>query len=65
MAAGMSPISSRNSVPPSRLLEGAGAVRGGAREGAADVAEQLAFEQVGGDRRAVDGDERPRPAAAP
>ena len=35
-----------------------------AREGAALIAEQLGFQQVLGDRRAVDGDEFARPARA-
>ena len=54
----MSPTSSRNSVPPSRLLEQPGAVPVGAGERALDVAEQLRLEQRLGDRRAVLGDER-------
>ena len=54
----MSPISSRKSVPPVALLELADALRQRAGEGAFFVAEEFAFEQVFGDRRAVDGDER-------
>jgi hypothetical protein len=46
-------------------LEPAGAVLGGPGEGAADVAEQLALEQVRGDRGAVEGDERALGAGAP
>ena len=55
----ISPISSRNSVPPSRQLEPAALLRDRAGEGAALVAEQLALEQRLGQRRAVDGDEGP------
>src|SRR5690606_7509214 len=40
-----------------RLLEGALAGGGGAREGALLVAEELALHQLRGDRRAVHGDE--------
>ena len=47
-----------------RVAEGAGALGRGAGEGAAGVAEQLALEQVGGDRGAVDRDERPARAPA-
>ena len=47
-----------------RPRESAGAVGHRAGEGAAHVAEQLALEQLAGDRGAVDGDERPRGAAA-
>jgi hypothetical protein len=59
-----SPISSRNSVPPSasRTRPGFGLDRAGER--ALGVAEQLALEQVVGDRAAVDRDERPGGAAA-
>ena len=65
-ASGSSPISSRNSVPPSRDLERPACVAIGAGERAALVAEQLALEQRLGQRRAVDGDERPlRRAATP
>ena len=56
---GMSPISSRNSVPPVGLLEAAALALERAGEGALLMAEQLAFDQVARDRRHVDGDERP------
>ena len=49
--------------PPVGLQEGAEAALGGAREGPALVAEQLALDQVGDDRTAVDGDELAAPAA--
>src|SRR5205814_822616 len=45
-------------------LEQADAVGRGIREGAFRVAEQLALEEVLGDRAAVDGDERLRAALA-
>ena len=54
---GSSPISSRKSVPPSALRKQPGAVGDGAGERAAHVAEQLALDQVLGNRAAVDGDE--------
>ena len=62
---GRSPISSRNSVPPLRESRSCPSVclrRAG--EGALLVAEELALEQVLGDRRAVDRDEARRRAAA-
>ena len=55
----MSPISSRNSVPPSAGLELAPPAAGGAGERAALVAEQLGLDQLLGDGRAV----RPRRTA--
>ena len=45
---GISPISSRNSVPPLAQLEAARPALDGARERAALVAEELAFESVSG-----------------
>ena len=57
--AGISPISSRKSVPPSASSKRPRFVRLGVGEGAALVAEQLALEQALGHRRAVDLDERP------
>ena len=59
MDSGMSPISSRKSVPSLGELEAAGPRPHRAGEGAALVAEQLGLEQPLGDRRAVDRDERP------
>ena len=53
-----SPISSRNSVPPSASWKRPGLLRGGAGERAFDVAEQFGFEQLFGKGGAVDGDER-------
>jgi len=53
----MSPISSRNSVPPAAAVERAG-------EGAALVAEQLALDQLARDGGHVDGDEGAGAAAA-
>ena len=53
----MSPISSRNTVPPAPL-EQTGLRFGRARERALLVPKQLALQQALGDRRAVDGDER-------
>ena len=51
-AGDISPISSRKSVPPSRLLEQPALVRDGAGERAAHVAEQLGLEQaLGAGRR--------------
>ena len=61
---GMSPISSRNSVPPSACSKRPGAARGRAGEGALLVAEELGFDQVARDRRHVDGDERALAALA-
>ena len=60
----MSPISSRNSVPPSACSKRPRRDRLRAGERAALVAEQLGFEQVLRDRRGVDRDERPRRARA-
>ena len=60
----MSPISSRNSVPPSRRLEPAYALRHRSRERASLVPEELAFEQLRRDGRAVHLHERPMPAFA-
>ena len=59
------PISSRKSVPPVGVLDEPGARAGGAGERALDVAEELGLEQRLGQRRAVEGDERPRGARAP
>ena len=61
---GMSPISSRKSVPPSRLLEAADALRVRAGERAALVTEELGLEQRLGERRAVDRHEGRRGRAA-
>ena len=64
-ASGMSPISSRNSVPPSAcaiLPRAPALVRAG--EGAGAVAEQLGLDQRLGQARAVDRDERPVGARA-
>ena len=55
----MSPISSRKIVPAVGDLELAAPVGDRARERAPDVAEQLALDQLLGNRRAVDFDERP------
>ena len=49
-------------MPPCGELELAGAPLGGAGEGAALVAEELALEQLARDGRAVEGDERAAPA---
>ena len=49
----MSPISSRNIVPPSASSKRPSLLRDGAGEGALLVAEQLALEQPGRDGRAV------------
>ena len=63
-SADISPISSRKSVPPSaRSKQPARA--GAPGEGAALVAEELALEHAGRERRAVDGDERRADAVAP
>ena len=56
---GMSPISSRNSVPWWAISALPTLRAGGAGEGALLVAEQLVLEQRLRDGRAVDGDERP------
>ena len=56
---GSSPISSRNSVPPSAASNAPVARCDRAGEGAALVAEQLALEQRLGDGAAVERDERP------
>ena len=61
---GSSPISSRKMVPPCGLLEQATLVARRAGEGAPLVPEELALEQPFGQRRAVDGDEGGRGAAA-
>ena len=58
MCSGMSPISSRKSVPRPARSAWPGVARDGAGEGALLVAEELALEQVGGDRGAVHRDER-------
>ncbi len=63
-AIGISPISSRNRVPPCGLLEHALPVGRRAGERAAHVAEQLALHQVLGDRAAVHRDRGARRAAA-
>ena len=54
-----SPISSRNTVPAVGNLELAFLLGHGAGEGAAFMAEQLAFEQRFGERGAVHGNKRP------
>jgi hypothetical protein len=59
---GISEISSSSRVPPLACSNLPGLRRLGAGEGALLVAEQGGFEQVVGNRRAVDGDEGP-PAA--
>ena len=56
--AGSSPISSRNSVPPSASSKSPRAIGVGVGEGALLVAEELALQQVLGDGAAVDRDER-------
>ena len=61
----MSPISSRNRVPPLATSKRPLLSRVRAGEGAAHVAEQLALEQGLGDRGAVLADERAGPAAGP
>ena len=63
-SSGISPISSRNSVPPLACKKRPARATLRVGEGAARVAEELALEQRLGHRRAVDGDERPRGAAA-
>ena len=63
-ASGRSPISSRNSVPRCASSNLPGLRCDGAGERALLVAEQLGLEQVLGDRRAVDRDERPVGARA-
>ena len=60
----MSPISSRKSVPPSASSNLPRRSRDRAGERALHVAEQLALDQLLGDRRAVHLDERPAAAAA-
>ena len=62
-SSGMSPISSRNSVPPSACSNRPGAPGAGAGERALLVAEQLALDQLARDCRHVDGDERPAACA--
>ena len=59
----MSPISSRNSVPSWASSKPARLARDGAGEGAFLVAEQLAFQQAGGDGGAIELDERALAAA--
>ena len=61
---GISPISSRKSVPPSARSKCPRWTPVGAGEAAALVAEELALDEVGGDRAAVDRDHRPRAAPA-
>ena len=61
---GMSPISSRNSVPPLACSKRPWLRVGRAGEGAALVAEQLALDQLARDRRHVDGNERTGAALA-
>ena len=56
----MSPTSSRNSVPPLRELEAADLLRDGAGKRALLVPEELALEQAGRNRGAVQLDERAR-----
>ena len=56
-ASDMSPISSRNSVPPSACSNLPGPIGDGAGERALHVAEQLALDQLGRDRGAVHLDE--------
>jgi hypothetical protein len=58
-SSGISPISSRNSVPPLASHEQARPGAAGVGEGALDVAEQLALEQRLRQGRAVDRHERP------
>ena len=53
----ISPISSRNSVPPEASSNLPVVLGDGAGEGAALVAEELGFDQVVGDGGAVDRDE--------
>ena len=64
-SSGMSPISSRNSVPPSACSKRPCGARLRAGEGALLVAEQLALDQLARDGRHVDGDERAAAAAWP
>ena len=59
MPGGISPISSRNSVPPSASSNRPFLSAIGVRERALHVPEELALEQRLGERAAVDGDERP------
>ena len=59
----MSPISSRKIVPPSASANRPGVSAMAPVKAPRHVAEQLALEQRLGERRAVDGDERPRRAA--
>ena len=61
----MSPISSRNSVPPLGFAKRPCAVADRAGEGAAHVAEQLALQELGRDRRAIDRRRRALRAAMP
>lgn len=49
---------------PLRVTEGPGTITVGTGEGAADMAEEFALEEIGGDRRAIDRNEGARPAAA-
>jgi hypothetical protein len=55
---GSSPTSSRNTVPPSAASKAPTRSRSAPVNAAADVAEQLALDQVRRDRAAVDDDER-------
>ena len=64
MAGDISPISSRNSVPPLAASNSPMREVTAPREGALLVAEQLALEQRVGQRAAVDRHERPRRRAA-
>ena len=64
-SSGSSPISSRNSVPPSAATNRPRFGGVGAGERAAHVAEQLALEQRADERAAVDRDERRRLARRP
>jgi hypothetical protein len=59
----MSPISSRNSVPPSACSKRPAAHGLRAGEGAALVAEQLGLQQILRDGRGVDGDKWPAAGA--
>ena len=63
-SSGSSPISSRNSVPPSARSKAPACSACGAGERAALVSEELALDQVGGHRAAVEDDERPSARAA-
>src|SRR5664279_5347867 len=61
---GMSPISSRKSVPPSACSKRPALRACAPCKGALLVAEELRLDQVAGDCRHVDGHERPVPPLA-